>query len=152
MPVLVNGSPTKDFKVCIILRQGDPLSPFLFAILVEDLIVMLEKPVTIGAFKGFHVNYQRSYILMRFVDGTILLGEGSWPNLWTIKSILIGFEMASGLRLNLGKSKLYGIGLNDQFFLVSTLFQYCCIDKIPFRFLGILCDLAVNVMQVGDLW
>lgn len=33
--ILVNGSPTKEFKLERELRQGDPLSPFLYLLVVE---------------------------------------------------------------------------------------------------------------------
>ncbi|PNY16161.1 cysteine-rich receptor-like protein kinase, partial [Trifolium pratense] len=47
MLVLVNGSPTEDFKVCKGLRQGDPLSPFLFLIVAEGLTGMVKRAVEI---------------------------------------------------------------------------------------------------------
>lgn len=53
MVVLVNGSNTEDFKVEQGLRQGDPLSPFLFIIEMEGLTRLMEKTVELGDFKGF---------------------------------------------------------------------------------------------------
>lgn len=38
MSILVNGSPKDELSMCRGLRQGDPLSPFLLAIVVEGLI------------------------------------------------------------------------------------------------------------------
>jgi hypothetical protein len=50
MSIMVNGSPTDDFKVGRGLRQGDPLYPFLFLIVVEGLAGMMHKSIDIGKF------------------------------------------------------------------------------------------------------
>ncbi|XP_058742235.1 uncharacterized protein LOC131614691 [Vicia villosa] len=51
MSILVNGSPTKDFEVHKGLRQGDPLSPFLFVLVMEGLTALVRKSVELGDFK-----------------------------------------------------------------------------------------------------
>lgn len=51
MSVLVNGIPTKDFEVLMGLHQGNPLSPFLFAIDVECLTIIMKHDVANGLFK-----------------------------------------------------------------------------------------------------
>ncbi|CAJ2672661.1 unnamed protein product [Trifolium pratense] len=50
--VLVNGSPTDEFPLRRGLRQGDPLSPFLFLLAAEGLNVLMEAMVARNLFTG----------------------------------------------------------------------------------------------------
>ncbi|MCI64816.1 RNA-directed DNA polymerase (Reverse transcriptase), partial [Trifolium medium] len=50
--VLVNGSPMDEFPLERGLRQGDPLSPFLFMLAVEGLHVLMEAMVERNLFTG----------------------------------------------------------------------------------------------------
>jgi hypothetical protein len=137
MSVLVNGSPTEDFIVGKGLRQGDPLSPFLFLIVAEGLTGLMSKAVESSLFHGYKVSNNISFHTLQFADDTILVGEGNWSNLWTIKTVMRSFELVSGLKVNFFKSKLYGINLDDNFLGAASSFLHCGVDSIPFRFLGI---------------
>ncbi|CAJ2637312.1 unnamed protein product [Trifolium pratense] len=122
---------------CKGLRQGDPMSPFLFLIVVEGLSGLMNKAVGSGSFHGYKVNNNLMFHTLQFADDTIIVGEGKWDNLWTIKTVLRSFELVSGLKVNFFKSKLYGINLDDSFLRASSSFLNCGVDSIPFRFLGI---------------
>ncbi|PNX89254.1 cysteine-rich receptor-like protein kinase, partial [Trifolium pratense] len=137
MSVLVNGSTTDDFNVGKGLRQGDPLSPFLFLIVAEGLTGLMHSAVDRSLFHGYKVSNNISFHTLQFADDTIFVGEGNWDNLWTIKTVLRSFEIVSGLKVNFYKSKLYGINLEDQFLRASSSFLHCEVESIPFRFLGI---------------
>ncbi|MCH80186.1 LINE-1 reverse transcriptase like, partial [Trifolium medium] len=137
MSVLVNGSPTEDFVVGKGLRQGDPLSPFLFLIVAEGLTGLMCKAVDNGFFQGYKVCNDILFHTLQFADDTIIVGEGNWDNLWSIKIVLRSFELVTGLKVNFFKSKLYGVNLDDNFLRASSDFLHCGVDSIPFRFLGI---------------
>lgn len=117
MSVLVNGSPTNEFMVEKWLHQGDPLSPFLFVIVVECLSLLVKKAVESGDFMGCDVKGKCFVDVLQFADDTLLMGDGIWNYLRAIKVVLRAFELVSGLRINFNKSKLIGVNINPHFFL-----------------------------------
>ncbi|GJW55485.1 RNA-directed DNA polymerase, eukaryota, reverse transcriptase zinc-binding domain protein [Tanacetum coccineum] len=104
--VLINGSPSYEFSLHRGLRQGDPLSPFLFILVMEALHVAVEDVIDVGLYHGVQV---RSLPISRllFADD-FFLGEWSRSNIIGIASLLQCFHSVSGLKINLQKSSLYG--------------------------------------------
>ncbi|MCI07590.1 LINE-1 reverse transcriptase like, partial [Trifolium medium] len=80
MSVLVNGSPTADFCVGKGLRQGDPLSPFLFLIVAEGLSGLMSKAVDNKRFHGY--KFFASCIVFFTLWGGIYPFPLSWNPGW----------------------------------------------------------------------
>lgn len=78
MSVLDNGRTTKEFIVARGLRQGFPLSPFLYVIVTELLTCLVKKAVQVDDFKGIDVKGRCKVGILQFSDDGLLIGEGSW--------------------------------------------------------------------------
>ncbi|XP_057448644.1 uncharacterized protein LOC130740150 [Lotus japonicus] len=93
--VLVNGSPTQEFKMWKGLRQGDPIAPFLFLIVAEGLNGLLKNAMEFNKFTGFKVGRQGEVVIsmVQFADDTLFLGDATTQNVVTLKCILRCFEL-----------------------------------------------------------
>lgn len=81
MSVLVNGSTTGEYYLQKGIRQGDPLSPFLFLIADEGLSCLMRKTVELKMFDGLEIEKDKILIShLQFADDTILLGKTSVKN------------------------------------------------------------------------
>nr|GEY38139.1 reverse transcriptase domain, reverse transcriptase zinc-binding domain protein [Tanacetum cinerariifolium] len=108
--VLINGSPSKEFKVERGLRQGDHLSSFFFILAVEALNVILVEAKNKNKFHGIEVGKDKTYIShLQFADDALIMGEWSLTNAKNLSRILTCFHLASGLKVNFNKSKLFGV-------------------------------------------
>ncbi|XP_058725826.1 uncharacterized protein LOC131597131 [Vicia villosa] len=61
MSILVNESPSREFQAQRGLRQGDPLSPFLFTIVSEGLTGLVRQAIRGGVYSGFKISEDVSY-------------------------------------------------------------------------------------------
>lgn len=106
--ILNNGWSSNFFKLERGVRQGCPLSPYLFILGVKILAKTITKNKDI---KGITISEQEVKI-SQYADDTTLVLDGSPTSLTTSLQILDLFSEVSGLRLNSKKTEALWIGAN----------------------------------------
>jgi hypothetical protein len=138
LSVLVNGSPASEINIQRGLKQGDPLAPFLFLLVAEGFAGLMRSAVEKNHFKGFKVGSGGLQIShLQYADDTLCIGEATVDNIWTLKAILRGFELASGLKVNFWKSCLMGLNVPLGFMEWACNFLNCKRGSFPFYYLGL---------------
>ncbi|XP_016199025.1 uncharacterized protein LOC107639987 [Arachis ipaensis] len=115
MSVLINGLPIKPFKMERDLRQGDPLSPFLFVLVVDVLHRMIGVAVRNGRIAPLLVgrdNIELSHL--QFADDTVLFCPPEEETIKNYKRLLRSFEVMLGLSINFDKSNLIPVNCEQQ--------------------------------------
>jgi len=136
--VLINGCPTEEFKPTRGLRQGDPLTPFLFLVVDEGLARLVRKVVKEHLLKGVKVGKSEiDCCLLQFTEDTLFFCEDSFSNIFTIKTILRCFELASGLKINFHKLNLASISVERISLQTYARTLNCNIMQIPFKYPGV---------------
>lgn len=80
--VLINGSPTGEFKLERGLRQGDPLSPFLYLIVAEGLSLLIEKEISTSQLEPIEVGRDRVQVShLQYADDTIFVCPSKMENI-----------------------------------------------------------------------
>ena len=104
--ILNNGWPSNFFEIQRGVRQGCPLSPYLFILSAEVLATAIRKNINI---KGISVNGEEIK-LSQYADDTTLILDGSHESLLSSLAMLDDFSKVSGLRLNDNKTGALWIG------------------------------------------
>ncbi|KAJ0855327.1 putative RNA-directed DNA polymerase [Helianthus annuus] len=143
--VLVNGVPTFEFKCGKGMRQGDPISPFLFIMVMESLSCLIDKAEEVGVFSGIRLpNDGPKLSHLFFADDALIIGEWMESNAFNIIRILRCFHVCSGLKINLGKSKLFGIGVDHGEVEALADVVGCKQHVLPFKYLGLMVGANMN--------
>ncbi|GKD11084.1 RNA-directed DNA polymerase, eukaryota [Tanacetum coccineum] len=109
--ILVNGSPTSEFQFFRGLKQGDPLAPYLFILIMESLHISFSRAVNDGFFKGIRLHGSVTISHLFYPGDAMFVGEWSDSNLLNIVNVLNCFFLESGLKINIHKSQLLGVGV-----------------------------------------
>jgi hypothetical protein len=112
--VLLNGTAGKDFKCKRGVRQGDPLSPLLFAIAADLLQSVINHEYELGRLlPPFPQNPDMPFPIVQYADDTILVLHASESQLGVLKDVLRKIELSSGLIVNYHKSCLLPINIDN---------------------------------------
>ncbi|GJR30664.1 RNA-directed DNA polymerase, eukaryota [Tanacetum coccineum] len=148
--VLVNGSPTSEFQFHRGLKQGDPLAPFLFILIMESLHLSFNRAVEAGIFTGLRIDDALTISHLFYADDAIFIGEWSKENLKGILNILNCFSLLSGMSINLKKSHILGLGIRGSIVSEAAASLGCSVMKTPFNYLGIMVGGNMSLVKSWD--
>lgn len=75
--ILINGIPSSPFYPSCGIRQGDPLSPFPFVIMLEGLGCSIKQAQHSQLLRGLSLHNSPIFTHQQFVDGNMLFGHPS---------------------------------------------------------------------------
>nr|GEX92818.1 hypothetical protein [Tanacetum cinerariifolium] len=147
--ICVNGERFGYFKGGRGLRQGDPISPYIFTMVMEMINLMVKDEIRKEKAFKFHFGCKKLRIThLCFTDDLIMFSHGDRVSVLTLKSALDKFSAISGLHPNLGKCTMFYRSLDD-----DTKNEICSIfpfkeGKLPMRYLGV--PLVTKKIGVSD--
>jgi hypothetical protein len=150
--VLINGLPVGFFGSSREVRQGDPLSPFLFVIVMEAFSGMIYVSIHHGSLSGFSVGsrpFEMVNISHLFVDDTLVFYEANYDNICSLRLLLICFEAVSRLKVNMAKLVLVPVGNVDNVVELAGLLG-CETSSLPLKYLGFPLEAHFNTKSSWD--
>lgn len=101
-----NGEKLESFKPNKGLRQGDPMSPYLFVPCMEKLPLLIQEKVNDRKWMPIRIDNSRPSIShLFFADDCLLFTQAKSSQVTMVKEVLEAFCVASGLKINVQKSR-----------------------------------------------
>ncbi|XP_062119263.1 uncharacterized protein LOC133833014 [Humulus lupulus] len=121
--LLMNGRIQGKFKGGKGLRQGDPMSPLLFVIIMEYLTRSLQQAAQNSPFRYHPMCKGLKLINLCFADDLLLFCKGSLAAIRVVKEVLDSFATATGLTINSDKSLVFfgGVSITDRTIIAHEL-------------------------------
>ena len=105
--ILINGEPSGDIRPSRGIRQGDPLSPYLFLLCLEGLHRLIQQATEKGDIKGVSICRNGPKLThLFFADDSLLFCRATTQECEKVMDILSSYEKVSGQKLNRDKTAL----------------------------------------------
>jgi hypothetical protein len=106
--ILVNGDQMETFKPSRGIRQGDPLSPYLFILCLEYLSLKILEECDNNNWKAIKASRNGPvFSHLFFADALLFCAEVSVSSCLSIAKVLEDFCYHSGQKVNLSKSMVF---------------------------------------------
>ena len=143
--IIQNGFISEFFNLRKGCRQGDPISPYVFILCAEILGNMVRDSKSIS---GIKIN-EKEFRLSQYADDTQIFLDGTEKSLKETLNILKTFNIMSGLKINVEKTRAIWIGS-----LSNSNRQLCKEYELdwsqgPFKILGVM--FTAEVFNIWDV-
>jgi hypothetical protein len=106
--VLFNGDRLESFRPSRGIRQGDPISPYLFLLAAEGLSCLLKSRIQSSNLSGVTVAPSAPMVShLLFTDDSLLFFKANRASADQVKDILHDYCQASGQKVNMAKSSIH---------------------------------------------
>ncbi|XP_062118625.1 uncharacterized protein LOC133832273 [Humulus lupulus] len=154
----MNGSIQGHFQGAKGLRQGDPISPLLFVMVMDYLTHLLLKATMEKDFRFHPLCKSLKLVSLSFADDLLLFCKANPRSVMIIQKVFIDFTKTSGLSIDQRKSRIYigGLAAGDKVPLLqcSNLLEgqfplkYLGVPLRPTKWRAIDCDVILEKMRI----
>ncbi|XP_062079955.1 uncharacterized protein LOC133784682 [Humulus lupulus] len=140
------------------LRQGDPISPLLFVLVMEYLTWLPQLGATQHDFKFHPLCKSLKIINLCFADNLIIFCKANKGSVQCVKQIFEDFCRSTGLKTNQSKSQVYfgGVPNTDKVSLLQVLqfeegtfpLKYLGVPMRPTKWKAVDCDVILKKIKL----
>ncbi|XP_023768340.1 uncharacterized protein LOC111916920 [Lactuca sativa] len=115
---------------------------------MEGLNIFMKDACDKGLFHGINIPKSNTCLSHLFyADDAMFVGEWTRGNLKNLARIIRCFHVSSGLKVNLSKSKVFGIGVSDRELTSSASVLGCDTCAFPFTYLRFPVGANMNLIK-----
>nr|GFA27465.1 putative reverse transcriptase domain-containing protein [Tanacetum cinerariifolium] len=109
-----------------------------FILVMKSLHLSVSRAVEAGIFSGIKVDPSLTVSHLFYTDDAVFIGEWSDGYLRSTMHMLFCFPLSSGLKINLKKTQLLGVGVASDLLTEAAVNIGCSVMKTTFKYLGVM--------------